>query len=70
MRIGIGLCAYHLGDANTALAALERAVALSPRCVPARVATAFLRLIRASELGIGENSIKKSAGSLRRVCDT
>ena len=70
VRIGIGLCAYHLGDTNTALAALERAVALSPRCVPALVATAFLRLIRASELGIGENCTKKSACSLRRVCDT
>ena len=56
MRIGIGLCACHLRY-EYCLAALERAVALSPRC-SALVATAFLRLIRARNLALGRTALK------------
>lgn len=48
-RIGIGLCAYQLGDTEKALIAIERAHALAPNSVPALVATAFLRLECASQ---------------------
>ena len=43
-RVGVGLCAYHLGDKSKAMAAFERALALSPTNVEALVAIALLRL--------------------------
>ena len=47
-RVGIGLCAYHLGDKGKAIAAFERALILDPANVEALVAMAILRLDFAS----------------------
>jgi tetratricopeptide (TPR) repeat protein len=57
-RIGVGLCAYHLGDKDKALTALERALSL--------VAVAILRLDQESDPKIMG---RKGTGLLsKRVC--
>lgn len=43
-RVGVGLCAYHLGDKAKATVAFERALILNPLNVEALVAMALLRL--------------------------
>ena len=43
VRVGIGLCCYHLGDKDKALAAFERALQLEPTNAEALVATALLK---------------------------
>tara|TARA_B100000482_G_C12610363_1_gene298760 strand:+ start:629 stop:1048 length:420 start_codon:yes stop_codon:yes gene_type:complete len=65
-RIGVGLCAYHLGDKDKALTALERALSLGTSCVEALVAVAILRLDQESDPKIMG---RKGTGLLsKRVC--
>lgn len=70
-RVGIGLCAYHLGDKGKALVALERALTLNPKSVEALVAVAVLRLECVSiQNCIGEYDIgcKGSSNSAYSQC--
>jgi len=65
VRLGVGLCAYHLGDRRTALAAFERVLALDPANTEALVGAAVLRLEIAEARQKGAASAAETARAAR-----